>query len=368
MEDLGNNSGANEQDRISTLPDELIHRILSFGVELNVVVQTSVLSKRWVNLWSTFPFLNFTPLRSILASDAKYLNFITKFLLGRSQRVETCSVHIDLNGINKSVGGMVLLILFLTVSHGVEKLHISSAKLNSQLSFPVLKELSLDQCYVSLTNWSLPCLTTLELETVFPHSDEIKGFQGLKKLSLVDCFRLVNRRNPEFVRIDLPNLETLTILEVSLIRFVGCKLVIAAPTLKFFSFFGDYLPVVSAEGGFPCLEQVWLSIDLQKGKRVHNNMYLNVDYSREMDENQVVNEIMLKISSLFRELRETKVLTLSPETFKVLSRVPNLSKYQPSPFVNLNKLYLMDIVHPSSYTNHVIEYFLSTSPGAQIIA
>ncbi|KAJ1704051.1 hypothetical protein LUZ63_003830 [Rhynchospora breviuscula] len=45
-------------DRISSLPDCLIHLIMSF-LTAQKAVQTCVLSKRWKNLWTTLPFLDF---------------------------------------------------------------------------------------------------------------------------------------------------------------------------------------------------------------------------------------------------------------------------------------------------------------------
>lgn len=45
------------EDRISNLPDELIHQIMLF-MEIWFVVHTSVLSKRWKLLWTTLPFIN----------------------------------------------------------------------------------------------------------------------------------------------------------------------------------------------------------------------------------------------------------------------------------------------------------------------
>lgn len=66
-----------------------------------------------------------------------------------------------------------------------------------------------------------------------------------------------------------------------------------------------YVPVVSAEGGFPCLEQVCFRIDLGQRRIVNNDMHLHEDYSWEVDENQV-NEIILKISSLFRLFGKTQ--------------------------------------------------------------
>ncbi|KAL8466528.1 hypothetical protein ACS0TY_035559 [Phlomoides rotata] len=45
-------------DRLSELPQSLIHHILSF-LPMTDVVSTTILSKRWNNLWTTVPCLNF---------------------------------------------------------------------------------------------------------------------------------------------------------------------------------------------------------------------------------------------------------------------------------------------------------------------
>ncbi|CAL9228940.1 unnamed protein product, partial [Arabidopsis halleri] len=45
-------------DSISSLPDDILHRILSF-IPTNFAIRTSVLSKRWRNVWSESPHLSF---------------------------------------------------------------------------------------------------------------------------------------------------------------------------------------------------------------------------------------------------------------------------------------------------------------------
>lgn len=47
-----------DADIISTLPDDLIHKILSF-LDAKEAIQTSTLSKRWKLVWTTLPYLNF---------------------------------------------------------------------------------------------------------------------------------------------------------------------------------------------------------------------------------------------------------------------------------------------------------------------
>ncbi|CAN6228215.1 unnamed protein product [Urochloa humidicola] len=58
------------RDRLSALPDELVHRVLSF-LPAQEVVRTTVLSKRWTDLWRWVPFidLNFWHFRRGLEVD-----------------------------------------------------------------------------------------------------------------------------------------------------------------------------------------------------------------------------------------------------------------------------------------------------------
>ncbi|CAG7861564.1 unnamed protein product [Brassica rapa] len=52
-------------DLISSLPDKMLHHILSF-VPTKVAITTSVLSKRWRHVWCKTPYLSFPHLKSSL--------------------------------------------------------------------------------------------------------------------------------------------------------------------------------------------------------------------------------------------------------------------------------------------------------------
>ncbi|KAK6918924.1 F-box domain [Dillenia turbinata] len=56
-------------DRISDLPDAVLHQIL-FLLPIKCIAQTSVLSKRWRHIWSTFPDLDFTSTNLIDTSSS----------------------------------------------------------------------------------------------------------------------------------------------------------------------------------------------------------------------------------------------------------------------------------------------------------
>ncbi|CAN6241677.1 unnamed protein product [Urochloa humidicola] len=52
--------GGSAPDQLSALPDELLHRVLSL-LPSRQAVHTTVLSKRWIDLWRSMPALNLSP-------------------------------------------------------------------------------------------------------------------------------------------------------------------------------------------------------------------------------------------------------------------------------------------------------------------
>jgi hypothetical protein len=83
---------AEEEDIISTLPDEILCHILSF-LQTNQSVATSILSKRWKNLCLSVPVLN------IIVRDQNtfvgFINFVYSVFLSRDPSLPIKTFHLD---------------------------------------------------------------------------------------------------------------------------------------------------------------------------------------------------------------------------------------------------------------------------------
>ncbi|XP_026398336.1 F-box protein At4g09920-like [Papaver somniferum] len=94
-----NNSCIGEaEDRISGLPDEILHYILSF-LEFKFVVRTCVLSKRWNYIWTSNPILKFPSCyRYSLSQTNKLMDFVDATLLLHDPSSNIQTIHLETNG------------------------------------------------------------------------------------------------------------------------------------------------------------------------------------------------------------------------------------------------------------------------------
>ncbi|KAJ4789647.1 F-box/FBD/LRR protein [Rhynchospora pubera] len=83
-------------DRLSNLPDEILHRIISF-MKVRHTVQTCILSKRWKNLWRQLPYLNFNHVD--FRNSCQFDRFVDSFLKHRgTSGIKT--FHLDWKSFN----------------------------------------------------------------------------------------------------------------------------------------------------------------------------------------------------------------------------------------------------------------------------
>ncbi|KAK1372705.1 hypothetical protein POM88_028898 [Heracleum sosnowskyi] len=185
-----------DQDRISKLPDTLLHHILTTYLDSTARKRTWALSKRWVNFWTT------CKLDAALRSDYS-LRLCRKDFVAFPCVVSTC-----------------------------------------------LKELVLTDCVnVHLMNWTLPSLTYLYLKNV-KFGNQISGFDKLETLTVAGFIHntfTINCRNLKFLNLG-PDFSscTLVVSTPNLSIFKLCS--------------ADHVPSFSPGVVFPCIMEAHFDI------------------------------------------------------------------------------------------------------------
>jgi hypothetical protein len=107
---------ANDEDMISTLPDAVICHILSFLLTKQSVA-TSVLSKRWTDLWRSVPVLDFRDVKlDGRETYFRFNEFVYSVLLSRNP-IKSCFLdiwsdnpdlaHLGIPNVNKWINDVV---------------------------------------------------------------------------------------------------------------------------------------------------------------------------------------------------------------------------------------------------------------------
>ncbi|KAI3957578.1 hypothetical protein MKW92_027742, partial [Papaver armeniacum] len=188
-----------EVDWISSLPDSLVHHILSF-LDIKRVAQTSVLSKRWSYIWTTFPILDFyEPVVGYDPTDSKtnkFIDFVDGTLRCRQANIERFRIcwskHLNEDRVNSWITS--------AVSHRVQQVSLNLTQDEpltvTQSLFTCESLISLElhmYCNVCFPNYiSLPKLKRLVLEGV-EFSDEnwnenhFPNSPGLEEIIIEHC-------------------------------------------------------------------------------------------------------------------------------------------------------------------------------------
>ncbi|GJZ21213.1 F-box domain containing protein [Tanacetum coccineum] len=347
-----------EIDRLSNLPDDLIHKILSF-VGIKCAIELSALSSRWRYIWTSMPYLDF------------------------SKWFQSSSILIEFGP------GSIRQIMIYASSHNVQQLDIVYLLADDSIKFPLplirsqsLKHLSFkkepygwdsknsERSVLGLTSTlELPALTTLYLHhtTLFcdgntdiisdAHIGLFSKCANLKNLTLKSCKVIgLNRLNfchPllsnltvedvqgsfNVVDVDVPQLKNLTI-DSGRKKY---KYLISAPGLVSLLYKGHHCLDLSTDG-IHLLEKADLCVTGNASAR--------------------------KIVCLFQHLQSVKFLTLKLEIVEILSSHVKLISSQVSPFANLKCLHIYPVKKSSEVQNavkmstKVEDYLLDNSPNA----
>ncbi|RZC67079.1 hypothetical protein C5167_010776 [Papaver somniferum] len=203
MEEPRDSPICNSIDRISNLPENLIHHILSF-MDMIHVVYTCVLSKRWKNLWAITPILN---LFSLAISNnnqnsgvpfQKFIKFVDQvFILRDNSNIQSVNFVCG-----KQRNFVIDISLELKLGDNSSTIVLPSSMDLSRLTFMKLDSLPSD---VNLTNrlfLKCPVLESLIIEGRLGHMDLQISSLTLEHLTIID---LVSKTSSK-VKIDAPNL------------------------------------------------------------------------------------------------------------------------------------------------------------------
>lgn len=316
----------NDDDRISKLPNSLTHYILSF-MNTKLAVQTGALSRRWRNLWTSLPYIDFnfntfpyvvnpshSESESYKQKRSSFANFITHFLLRRNESGVISFRFSDVDH-NVLVEPVVLeSILYYAIKHQAQELYVN-AFCRKQLELPhifldcdSLKVLSLENfCGIFKLPNSLGflSLTSLILAGFYRFNDNFfASCPNLERLKLV--FKSLAKIEDFYI--NAPNLK---ILEISTFKnfrqwkFCGStRLSIFTPNLEYFKFSGGG-PFFSFRSELPGVNHVEIDADAS---------FITITEENKMD-------FGLILIRMLDEFNKAKSITLSLKTAQVSTMV-----------------------------------------------
>ncbi|PWA68869.1 F-box domain, cyclin-like protein [Artemisia annua] len=364
------------EDRLSGLPDELIHKIL-YCFDTKFAVQTCVLSSRWKLIWKSIPRLEFYSQQ--FKTLPKFAKFVTHVLTHRNRQVEVSSVKLRFHGVASQV--FVRKIANYAFSHNVQELTVISWPKDHQkyppclFSSQTLKHLSLKShflapCITPKTPWDFPALTTLHLyDTMLCDNDNESVDLFSKCLNLeslviefsnfrakvfdintprLSTLKLINCRDSGVINVIAPLLENLTVINSSINN-------IKAPLRLSYLRYSDYSHPHPQwfKNCFHSLNEVSVSLSIYEKKQPY----------KETAARETIN--------MLQELRSARCLTFNMDIVECISSFPGLLSHLPSPFSNLISLNINSDMRSDAYKvelpTEARNFLLENSPSATFI-
>ncbi|CAN6248739.1 unnamed protein product [Urochloa humidicola] len=192
--------GGSAPDRLSALPDEVLRRVLSF-LPSRQAVQTTMLSKRWVDLWRSVPAINIDSTDFRGADWGKTKDFTTNLLMLHNAQfldvVRLCFVMIqrafscpapDIDSWVRRVIKHHPLVLDISIDRSFHRKFQIPLVSSPFCRLKVLKlhGLSLDNCFAERLNSGCPVLEDLVLYYCRNEFDAIRS-DTLKTLVVDTC-------------------------------------------------------------------------------------------------------------------------------------------------------------------------------------
>ncbi|KAL2467711.1 F-box/LRR-repeat protein-like [Forsythia ovata] len=355
-----------QEDRISILPDVLLHQILLL-IDLKQAVQTCVLSKRWRHLWATLAILDFDFRRHAIRSGVdlswshhheehmpRFMNFANQIISCRDINSSISNFRLSSSNFTSTNASFVEKWVDYVINHNVQELDIDAYHSPKPLKFPQslfvcksLQVLKLRHYFDSMIipkPFSLPNLKILHLDR-FPFRDNdpfsfskdpFSGFPNLEEL-------ILRRSEVSGLIISAPKLR---ILELS---FRGYNPEFSSevkmekiwtPMLNSFKFEGQ-VSLVCPIGELPCLEEVYFDL----------YPILESPYT-----DSVKQKMPLNLTRMLQQLGNAKSVTLTLSTIEVLGMDSRLLEQNPSPFPIMKHLKVTERDHIIDLPQNVMNY------------
>ncbi|XP_071703581.1 F-box protein At5g03100-like [Rutidosis leptorrhynchoides] len=364
-----------EADRLSSLSDDVINKILSY-IDTKHAIQTSILSSRWKNTWKSNPHLNFSC--EDFTSLSKFPDDVTRVLSSRNNEIELSCVKLSLY--DEASLAFVKKIMNYAFSHNVQKISIIYYYGGDDIEFPLslfisrsLKDLTLigrGWKHMTITScWDLQALTSLHLCNVMfmnKNHDEFGDLfakcPNLKNLTLNNCeidgdFTISHSKLSNLTlkngywyvfNVVAPHLKDLTI--------VNCKgkLMISTPELSSLMVETEYSFSFLADG-LSSLEKVDFYIW----------RYEFMSWTTDSNASEIIDVLQM--------FHNVKYLTLGLEVVEILASNVDLVSHLPSPFAKLTSLKICPIdlredeeLEKLNMPTEVKNYLLGASPSATV--
>ncbi|KAK3219253.1 hypothetical protein Dsin_013224 [Dipteronia sinensis] len=303
-------AGENQNsDRISCLPDSIIYHILNF-VPTIYVVQTSILSKRWKNIWISLPYIDFddesvTDATGIEHSDDetlalrnKFRNSVNNFMLRRASSSTMSIIKFQLSTYCQFHGSHINEWISAAIRAGVLELDICIGNIENDLDY------RLPSCLFNCKS-----LVTLKLcvDDVSFRFLDFFCFPNLKDMHLT---HVILAKNFHHQLLNCPNLEKLHLDE----------------------FFIDMDPVLPSSNTFQ-------DLTAERRSRILSNLD-DAFIGMKCNHQSVGREVGRWLGTFIRKLSNVKTLRLSYASIKLLQySQPCLLNHDHMPtFCNLKHL------------------------------
>ncbi|CAN0879442.1 FBD-associated F-box protein At5g38590 [Linum grandiflorum] len=232
-------------DRLSALPDDILHYILSL-IHTKFSVRTSILSRRWISLWKYVPVLAFCVRWSGVTRSEHYVDRVLSL---RSDSIDVNKVTVDFWSVSSRKMDILLdRITNYAASHGVQELFVRTRSRSPSLELDVigsvcscyrsLKVLELGETYFrNVDDGSWSCLQMLESLTLWKCWIDL-GDATLTQFPRLECLKLFKCVNggdddSKVLKVIAPELLN---LDIVLPDYYAWDLEIVTPKLQSFTF------------------------------------------------------------------------------------------------------------------------------------